>query len=112
MGTGECSHVAEGAMQGRTVAWATKVSGLQTDGKVDCVGSLCGSFGAPPKGTSPLHVGPNDVEFQPFEFGSDGKTFTMSSAFVSKTAQPQQTAHLALAGREVSRVCAPVITCR
>jgi hypothetical protein len=110
-GSGECSHVAEGAMQGRTVAWQTEVSGLRTDGVIDCNGSLCGSFGAPPKGTSPLHIGPSDVQFQPFEFGPDGKTFTMSSTFISKTEQPKQTAHVALSGREVSRVCAPVVTC-
>jgi hypothetical protein len=105
-GAGECGHVAEGAMQGATVAWTTKVRGLRTDGTIECKGSLCGRFGAPPKGVSPLHVGPNNVQFQPFEFGPDGKTFTMSSAFLSTTDQPKQTAHLALSGREVSRTCA------
>ncbi len=111
-GAGECGHVAEGAMRGRTVAWATRVRGWQTDGVVECKGSLCGSFGAPPKGSSPLHVGPNDIQFQPFEFGPDGKTFTMSSTFISKSDSPRQTAHLAFAGREVGRVCAPVSKCR
>ena len=105
-GAGPCGHVAVGAMQGRTVAWTTSVRGLQTDGVVACTGSLCGRFGAPPAGSSPLHVGPNDVQFQPFEFGSDGRTFTMSSSFLSRTDSPRQTAHLALSGREVSRTCA------
>lgn len=111
-GTGECSHVAEGTMQGGTVTWATPVTGFRTDGVVDCRGSACGQFGAPVKGTSGLHIPPHEVQFQPFEFGPDGQTFTMAATFVSKTDAPRQTAHLALAGREMRRVCAPVASCR
>lgn len=107
-----CSHVAEGTMQGDTVTWATSVSGFRTDGVIDCNGSACGQFGAPPKGTSGLHIPPREVQFKPFEFGPDGKTFTMPATFVSKTDEPRQTAHLALSGREVRRVCAPVASCR
>jgi hypothetical protein len=111
-GAGQCGHVAEGTMQGRTVVWATRVRALRTDGVVDCKGSLCGSFGAPPKGTSPIHIGPDDVQLQPFEFGPDGKTFTMSSSFVSKTEAPRQASYLAMSGREVRRTCAPIASCR
>jgi hypothetical protein len=110
--TGACGHAAEGAMQGRTLVWSTKIEGLRTDGTLDCKGSMCGKFGAPPPGTSPLHVGPEPVQLQPFEFSADGKTFTMPSAFLSKTESPKQTAHLAISGREVSRSCAPVDACR
>jgi hypothetical protein len=110
-GAGECGHIAQGAMQGGTITWATTVSNFRTDGVVDCKGSACGQFGAPVKGTSGLHIPPHEVEFKPFEFGSDGKTFTMASSFVSKTEAPRQTAHLALAGREIRRVCAPVASC-
>jgi hypothetical protein len=111
-GGAECSHVAEGTRQGSTIAWATPVSGFRTDGVVDCKGSACGQFGAPVPGTSGLHIPPHEVQFNPFEFGPDGKTFTMAATFVSKTDAPKQTAHLAIAGREVRRVCAPVASCR
>jgi hypothetical protein len=109
---GACGHAAEGAMQGRTLVWATKVNGLRTDGTLQCKGSFCGQFGAPPPGTSPLHVGPEPVQLQPFEFSADGKTFTMASTFLSRTETPRQTAHLALSGREIARSCVPVEVCR
>jgi hypothetical protein len=108
---GACGHAAEGAMRGHTLVWATKVNGLRTDGTLACKGSLCGQFGAPPPGTSPLHVGPEPVQLQPFEFSADGKTFTMASTFLSRTESPRQTAHLALSGREIGRSCAPVDAC-
>jgi len=109
---GACGRVAEGALQGRSLAWATKANGFHTDGTLACRGSLCGQFGAPPPGTSSLHIGPSDVQLAPFEFSADGKTFTMASTFVSKTEDPRQTARLALSAREVSRSCAPVESCR
>jgi hypothetical protein len=107
-----CGHVAEGTLQGRTLTWTTKVGGLRTDGTLTCRGSLCGKFGAPPPGSSPLHIGPNDVAFQPFQFGADGRTFSMASTFVATTQAPKQTAHLSFSGREVRRVCAPVNSCQ
>jgi hypothetical protein len=109
---GACGHVAEGAIQGRRLVWSSKVIGFHTDGTLACRGSMCGQFGVPPPGSSPLHIGPGDVQLQPFEFGPDGKTFTMASTYVSKTDMPKQTAHLAISGREVRRVCAPVTSCR
>jgi hypothetical protein len=111
-GPGACGRVAEGALQGRSLAWATKANGFHTDGTLACNGSLCGRFGAPPPGTSSLHIGPSDVQLAPFEFSADGKTFTMAYTFVSKTEDPRQTARLALSAREVSRSCAPVEACR
>ena len=108
----ECGHVAEGLMQEGKLAWATSVSGFRTDGVVACTGSLCGRFGAPARGTSGLHIPPADIQLKPFEFAPDGKTFTMASTFVSKTDAPRETAHLALAGREIRRACAPVAACR
>jgi len=109
---GPCGHVAEGAMHGNTLTWTTGTQGYRTDGTLSCNGSLCGSHGAPPRGTSPLHVGPTSVRLRPFEFSPDGKTFTMASTFVSKTESPKQTAHLTLAGRQVRRSCARVDACR
>ena len=111
-GPGACGRVAEGAMQGHSLAWATKANGFHTDGTLACKGSLCGRFGAPPPGTSSLHIGPSDVQLAPFEFSADGKTFTMASTFVSRTEDPKQSARLAFSAREVSRSCAPVEACQ
>jgi hypothetical protein len=99
--------VAEGALAGSTIAWATPFRGYRTDGTLSCEGALCGKFGAPPPGRSKLQIGPLPVEFRPFELASDRKTFTMPYTFVVKTDMPMQTAHVALAGREVRRACVP-----
>jgi hypothetical protein len=106
-----CGPVAMGTLQGHTISWTTKIDGLRTDGTLTCRGSMCGKFGAPPPGSSPLHVGPNDVSFQPFQFGADGKTFSMASTYVSTTDSPKQTAYLAFSGRELRRACAPADSC-
>jgi hypothetical protein len=81
------------------------VSGYRYDGTMFCEGSLCGKFSAPPPGQSELHVGPNLVDFQPFAFSEDMKTFTMPYALVSKTESPKQTAFVTLAGRQVRKAC-------
>jgi hypothetical protein len=109
---GACGRAASGTLQGSTLVWSSRVDGLRTDGTLECKGSMCGKFGAPAPGTSPLHVGPSSVAFQPFEFGRDGKTFTMASTLVSRSEVPKQTAHLSLSGREVRRSCAPMDPCR
>jgi hypothetical protein len=98
---------AEGALTGTTLTWSTPVNGIRTDGTLDCNGSFCGKFGAPPAGQSALHIGPNPVLFLPFRFSRDMKTFTMASTLVARTEAPRQTSHLALAGREASRICRP-----
>jgi hypothetical protein len=97
----------EGMFHGPVLDWATPVRSFRTDGTLTCEGSFCGSFGAPPPGQSPMHLGPNAVDFKPFRFGADRKTFTMASTFVARTESPKQTAHLALSGREVRRTCQP-----
>jgi hypothetical protein len=108
-----CSIAADGAFDGaaRTIKWRTPVRGYRTDGTLTCEGSLCGKFGAPPPGQSPLHIGPSDIWFKPFVFGSDLKTFTMATTHVSKTDMPKQSGEVALAGREVRRACVPVAQC-
>ncbi len=103
---GTCGGAAEGTLRGSSVVWSTRLSGFHTDGTLECIGSLCGQFGAPPAGKSALHIGPSDVGLEPFEFGADGKTFTMASTFVSSSEHPKRTAHLSLSGREVRRSCA------
>ena len=107
-GTGDAGgSAAEGSLKGNSLEWSGPVRGYRTDGTINCDGSLCGKFGAPPSGTSPLHIGPGPVEFKPFQFGKDLKSFTMASTYVSKTDVPKQTSHLSLAGREARRTCVP-----
>lgn len=100
-----CGVAAEGRLAGNLLGWSTPVRGYRTDGTLTCDGSMCGKFGAPPSGQSPLHIGPAPVPFEPFEFAADTKTFKMAPTFVAKTEMPKQTAHLALSGREVRRTC-------
>lgn len=112
----KCGVAADGTLSpDDKVVWSTKVHGYRTDGTLDCNGSLCGTFGAPPSGKSEVHIGPGPVTFLPFVFAADGKTFTMNEVFVSKTDMPKQTAHLSLSGRELRRTCAPTpapVACR
>jgi hypothetical protein len=107
-----CGSVAEGALTDRAVRWATPVSGYHTDGTLTCEGSLCGKFGAPPAGTTELHIAPHPVQFNSFQLSEDGKTFTMGGTFVSKTEMPKQTGYVTLAGREVKRTCVPARVCK
>jgi hypothetical protein len=95
----------EGALEGTTVVWKTPIDGFRTDGTITCDGSFCGKLGAPPPGESPLHIGPSAILFQPLRFSGDMKTFTMAKTFVNHMDAPQQTAHIAISGRETSRSC-------
>ncbi len=101
----------EGLLTGTALSWSRPLAGVQTDGTLFCEGSFCGTFGAPPAGQSPLHVPPAAVSFKAFQFSTDQKTFTMPSTWVSSTDAPKQTAHLALAGREVRRACVQAASC-
>ncbi len=101
----ESCGATEGTLRGPLLEWTTPVRSFRTDGTITCEGSFCGAFGAPPPGQSPLHVGPNPVDFKPFQFSADRTTFTMASTFVGRTESPKATAHLALSGREVRRTC-------
>jgi len=108
----QCGVVANGSLQSNTLVWSSPVRGCRTDGTLHCDGSLCGKFGAPPEGTSELHVPPHPVTFKPFGFGKGLTTFTMDYALSSRSESPKQTAHVALSAREVRRSCVPVPTCR
>lgn len=97
-------HDAAGAtMRKGVIDWKTNVSGYRTDGTVRCEGVMCGSFGAPPRGATPLHDGPFTVQFKPFVLSADGSTFTMDYSLVSHT--PGQSAYLGMSGRQVARTC-------
>jgi len=100
-----CDGAARGTVRHGDVVWDTKVDGYHSDGTLHCEGNVCGNFGAPPAGSSPLHEPPVAVTFKPFHFSPDGRTFSMDYAQVSHSDSPRQTAYLALAGREVKRSC-------
>jgi hypothetical protein len=106
-----CAIPGEGRLNATALEWNAPVRGFRTDGVLTCEGTFCGRFGAPPAGRSALTSGPEPVQFSPFRFNADMKTFTMSSTFVSKTDSPKQTAHLTLAGRETTRSCVQAKTC-
>jgi hypothetical protein len=101
-----CGVAAEGVLRDNRLEWTSPVAGCRTDGTLTCEGTFCSSLGAPPRGVSELHIGPDPVRFQPFSYAKDMNTFTMTYAFVAKTDTPKQTAYMTLAGREVRRSCA------
>jgi hypothetical protein len=106
-----CSSAAEGTLTDHTLVWKTPVRGYRTDGTLECDGSLCGKFGAPPPGKTELHIGPGPVPFRSFDFAADRTTFAMAKTQVSKTEMPKQTGFLALAGRETKRTCVQAKPC-
>lgn len=107
-----CGIVTSGMLTGKRAVWSKPVSGYRSDGTLTCDGSICGQFGAPPAGTSEIHVGPDSVNFKQFEFSPDLRTMTMQSTQVAKSDSPKQTAYLALSGREVRRTCVKAPPCR
>jgi len=99
-----CGGAARGELTNRDVVWSTPIAGYQSDGTIHCEGNVCGKFGAPPPGASPLHQ-VDTVVFKPFHFSADGKTFTMDYTKVSHSESPKQTNYVSLSGRETKRVC-------
>jgi hypothetical protein len=97
--------VADGTIDGHTLRWEGHANGVHSDGTLECDGSMCGKFGAPPSGTTEVHVGPTTMELEPFQFGADMKTFTMPFALISESDFPKERSLLAIAGRQVNRVC-------
>jgi hypothetical protein len=97
--------LAEGTLTGRSIRWSRFAGTFRTDGTETCEGAFCGSFGAPPTGTSPFHQPPAPFEFRSFDFSADMKTFVMPSTFDSKSDAPRQVSYVALAGRESERLC-------
>jgi hypothetical protein len=106
-----CGVVARGALSGSRLDWSSDVRGARTDGRLICEGSLCGKFGAPPAGESPLHVAPHPVRFAAWAFTPDLARFTMASSWSAHSESPRQTSYVALVGREVSRRCAAPPRC-
>jgi hypothetical protein len=99
-----CGGAAQGDVALGDLVWRTPVAGYRSDGTIECAGNVCGNFGAPPLGSSPLHE-VDAVVFRPFHFSPDGKTFSMPYTKISHSDSPQQTNYLSLSGRETRRTC-------
>jgi hypothetical protein len=99
--------VAEGNLAGTTLTWSGPMSVYRTDGTTTCEGTLCGKFGAPPPGSSEVHIGPRAVQLAPFQFAPDLKTFSMHEVQTAHAESPKQTTFEAISGREVKRTCVP-----
>ena len=108
---GTCS-AAEGTFASGKITWGTKVRSYKIDGTLTCDGPLCGKFGGPPSGKSDYHAPAHDVDFAPFEFSADRKTFSMAASLVSHTDSPKQSTYIAVAGREIKRTCVRQKPCR
>lgn len=94
---------ASGFLSGTKLEWTSDVQGARTDGTLTCEGFLCGKGGAPRPGTSPIHVSPHGVRFQPWVFAPDMTTFAMSNTWVGRAESPRHTSHVAISGREIRR---------
>jgi hypothetical protein len=98
--------MARGTLTGDTLRWSGQVNGYRSDGSLECSGSLCGNFGAPPQGRSATHSAAHPVTFESLRFGGSGATFDMVGfSVVSRGASPRQTTLLQLKGRAASWVC-------
>lgn len=97
--------VARGVYDGRSIRWLTPLRDYRVDGTLRCEGSLCGKFGAPPRGTSQLHAGPYAQALKPFVFSPDHRVFTMATTPGLKTESPKQSSEVAVRGIEVRRTC-------
>jgi hypothetical protein len=106
-----CGVSAEGTLAGKTLKWKSAWSGMHSDGTLTCEGGLCGKFGCPAEGTSPVHMPQHDAAFKSFDYADDRKTFTMQESVVSHQQSPSQTSHVALSGREVKRTCVVAKPC-
>jgi hypothetical protein len=105
-----CGVSAEGALGGdRRVPWPSPWNGVHTDGTQSCAGSMCGKFGAPPRGQSNFHTPTHHAPFKPFAFSADMKSFHMDEAVTNRTSR--DTVNMTLDGRETRRACVAVAPC-
>ena len=94
----------DGTFDGRAIRWNASMPYF-IDGTMQCTGSLCGKFGAPKPGTSPISIPAYNQALKPFVFSEDRQTFTMQSTAGPHTTSPKQTSEVSVAGREIKRVC-------
>jgi len=108
-----CEGAAKGQMSNKNdVVWRTAVDGYHSDGTLSCEGNVCGKFGAPSLGSSPLHE-TAPITFNPFHFDASGKSFSMDYTRLAHSDSPKQTTYLTLAGHETGRTCVTEpVTCQ
>lgn len=100
-----CHGSALGSLSGSKLTWQGAVRGYGSEGVLRCDGVMCGKFGAPPKGASPLRDHPSELHFGQFVFSPDGSTFTMPYTEVQTTTPGNQHTFLALSGRRLTHAC-------
>jgi hypothetical protein len=119
---GPCSSSAVGNVQSDTLTWSDfagtaqggtgdkpNVHGYFTDGTITCDGALCGSFGAPPQGTTPRQGGPFDIRVAPWKLAADASSFFMPSSITQQDLN--STTHIQVYGVESGRECKSIQAC-
>jgi hypothetical protein len=99
-----CNGATQGSLVNGDLVWKTPVAGYHSDGTLNCSGNVCGKFGSPPPGISPLHE-TQAFTFKPFRFSPDRATFSMEYTQVARSTSPKHTTYVSLSGREVARTC-------
>lgn len=89
---------AVGHFDGKRVRWSGPAQRYTARGTAECAGLLCGRFGAPPAGPSPVGTPPHAVNYADFVFTPEQRTLTSDYVKVSESASPRQLTELRLAG--------------
>jgi hypothetical protein len=97
--------VARGTFDGQRLTLKEPARGYRSRGTIHCEGALCGRFGAPPRGDSPVAVGPYPVELAPFALTDGARSLTLEYSQVAQDEHPRQTTALRVVGRESKRRC-------
>ena len=97
--------IANGKLDGNKLNWLGPAHGYRSDGKLRCEGTMCGKMGAPPRGESPIKIGPYSVTYKAFLFGDGTRKLMMPFAEVARSEKPKQVTHLQLVGVETQRKC-------
>ncbi len=119
--TGPCGSSAVGNVEGDDLIWSDfdgtatgttdppNMHGFFVDGTITCDGDLCGSFGAPPQGTTPQSGGPFDLRSEPWKLSADASTFFMP-LFISQQ-DLNSTTRLQVYGVEIAKECKSIEAC-
>ncbi len=119
--TGPCGAAAVGTVQGDVLTWSDftgtaqgtsdppNLHGYIAEGTITCDGPLCGTFGAPPQGTTDKIDGPYDIRFEPWRLSADAGAF-FAPCFVTQQ-DLNSTVRLQAYGVESSRECVTAQAC-
>lgn len=118
---GPCGSCAVGNIEGDKLTWsdfagtaygtdqAPNVHSFFSEGTITCDGPLCGSFGAPPQGTTPNSDGPYDLRFETWILAADASTF-FAPPFITQQ-DLNSTTRIQVYGVEKSRECKSFQAC-